>query len=168
MQYGGNLGGCKQWRGWRAVWGGQGIFGGGGLTLLPQTEHKMSIEEVCRKYNTDCVQVSPPPKKKTRGGPFWGPQPGVSLLRAFALGGGVPFGVPYRTVPFPLGVPFGVSPGVTFLGSLLGCPPPGVFALGGGGVVSLWGCLLGSASPWGGLFLGVCLSPKLPLLGGPF
>ena len=23
----------------------------------PQTEHKMSVEEVCRKYNTDCVQV---------------------------------------------------------------------------------------------------------------
>lgn len=26
-------------------------------TLVPQTEHKMSVEEVCRKYNTDCVQV---------------------------------------------------------------------------------------------------------------
>lgn len=25
-------------------------------TIL-QTEHKMSVEEVCRKYNTDCVQV---------------------------------------------------------------------------------------------------------------
>lgn len=26
-------------------------------TSVPQTEHKMSVEEVCRKYNTDCVQV---------------------------------------------------------------------------------------------------------------
>ncbi|XP_066065530.1 sodium/potassium-transporting ATPase subunit alpha-1-like, partial [Chamaea fasciata] len=24
---------------------------------VAMTEHKMSIEEVCRKYNTDCVQV---------------------------------------------------------------------------------------------------------------
>lgn len=24
-----------------------------------QTEHKMSVEEVCRKYQTDIVQVSP-------------------------------------------------------------------------------------------------------------
>lgn len=27
------------------------------LFCVFQTEHKMSIEEVCRKYNTDCVQV---------------------------------------------------------------------------------------------------------------
>ena len=28
-------------------------------TPVPQTEHKMSVEEVCRKYNIDCVQVRP-------------------------------------------------------------------------------------------------------------
>lgn len=28
------------------------------LVFFFQTEHKMSIEEVCRKYNTDIVQVS--------------------------------------------------------------------------------------------------------------
>lgn len=28
-------------------------------TPVLQTEHKMSVEEVCRKYNTDCVQVRP-------------------------------------------------------------------------------------------------------------
>lgn len=31
------------------------------IFFLPQTEHKMSVEEVCRKYSTDIVQVSPLP-----------------------------------------------------------------------------------------------------------
>uniref|UniRef100_A0A8B9PCH4 Cation-transporting P-type ATPase N-terminal domain-containing protein n=1 Tax=Apteryx owenii TaxID=8824 RepID=A0A8B9PCH4_APTOW len=37
-----------------AVWG--AVREVGVSPLSPQTEHKMSIEEVCRKYNTDCVQ----------------------------------------------------------------------------------------------------------------
>lgn len=32
-----------------------------------QTEHKMSIEECCRKFNTDIVQVTPPTVLSHRG-----------------------------------------------------------------------------------------------------
>uniref|UniRef100_A0A4W5LZU7 Uncharacterized protein n=1 Tax=Hucho hucho TaxID=62062 RepID=A0A4W5LZU7_9TELE len=34
---------------------------------VPITEHKMSIEECCRKFNTDIVQVTPPTALYHRG-----------------------------------------------------------------------------------------------------